>query len=97
MDNKNEQQIGSATYVVKRVFTKDTHQALVSQEQFDLAAHFMGENTKAFSALTKKPPSIQAKYFVCKLHGSAFLTCFITSKTGGWRLPASRESHLGPC
>lgn len=47
MDNKNEQQIGSATYVVERVFTKDTHQALVSQEQFDLAAHFMGENTKA--------------------------------------------------
>ena len=47
MENKNEQQIGSATYVVKRVFTKDTHQALVSQEQFDLAAHFMGENTKA--------------------------------------------------
>ena len=42
MDNKNEQQIGSATYVVERVFTKDTHQALVSQEQFDLAAHFMG-------------------------------------------------------
>ena len=32
MDNKNEQQIGSATYVVERVFTKDTHQALVSQE-----------------------------------------------------------------
>ena len=47
MDNKNEQKIGSATYVVERVFTKDTHQALVSQEQFDLAAHFMGENTKA--------------------------------------------------
>ena len=46
MDNKNEQQIGSATYVVERVFTKDTHQALVSQEQFDLAAHFMGENTR---------------------------------------------------
>ena len=41
MDNKNEQQIGAATYVVERVFTKDTHQALVSQEQFDLAAHFM--------------------------------------------------------
>lgn len=47
MDNKNEQQIGAATYVVERVFTKDTHQALVSQEQFDMAAHFMGENTKA--------------------------------------------------
>lgn len=29
------------------VFTKNTHEALVSQEKFDLAAHFMGEHTKA--------------------------------------------------
>ena len=29
------------------VFTRNTHEALVSQEQFDMAAHFMGENTKA--------------------------------------------------
>ena len=32
------------------VFTKNTHEALVSQEKFDLAAHFMGENTKANGA-----------------------------------------------
>ena len=29
------------------VFTKNTHEPLVTQEKFDLAAHFMGENTKA--------------------------------------------------
>ena len=29
------------------VFTKNTHEALVSQEKFDQAAHFLGENTKA--------------------------------------------------
>ena len=32
------------------VFTRNTHEALVSQEQFDMAAHFMGENTKANGA-----------------------------------------------
>lgn len=71
MDNKNEQQIGAATYVVERVFTKDTHQALVSQEQFDLAAHFMGENTKANGANPAFRHSIFGGIAYCACCGAA--------------------------
>ena len=71
MDNKNEQQIGSATYVVEWVFTKDTHQALVSQEQFDLAAHFMGENTKANGANPAFRHSIFGGIAYCACCGAA--------------------------
>ena len=53
------------------VFTKDTHQALVSQEQFDLAAHFMGENTKANGANPAFRHSIFGGIAYCACCGAA--------------------------
>ena len=67
MDNKNEQQIGSATYVVERVFTKDTHQALVSQEQFDLAAHFMGGEHQGQRRKPGLPPQHLRRHCLLRL------------------------------
>ena len=45
----------------------DTHQALVSQEQFDLAAHFMGENTKANGANPCLPPQHLRRHRLLRL------------------------------
>lgn len=53
------------------VFTKDTHQALVTQEQFDLAAHFMGENTKANGANPAFRHSIFGSIAYCACCGAA--------------------------
>ena len=53
------------------VFTKDTHQALVTQEQFDLAAHFMGENTKANGANPSFRHSIFGGIAYCACCGAA--------------------------
>lgn len=53
------------------VFTKDTHQALVTQEQFDLAAHFMGENTKANGANPAFRHSIFGGIAYCACCGAA--------------------------
>lgn len=53
------------------MFTKDTHQALVTQEQFDLAAHFMGENTKANGANPAFRHSIFGSIAYCACCGAA--------------------------
>lgn len=53
------------------VFTKNTHEALVSQEKFDLAAHFMGENTKANGANPAFRHSIFGGIAYCACCGAA--------------------------
>ena len=53
------------------VFTKNTHEALVSQEQFDMAAHFMGENTKASGANPAFRHSIFGGIAYCACCGAA--------------------------
>ena len=53
------------------VFTKNTHEALVSQEQFDMAAHFMGENTKANGANPAFRHSIFGGIACCACCGAA--------------------------
>ena len=53
------------------VFTKNTHEALVSQEQFDMAAHFMGENTKANGANPAFRHSIFGGIAYCACCGAA--------------------------
>ena len=53
------------------VFTKNTHEALVSQEQFDMAAHFMGENTRANGANPAFRHSIFGGIAYCACCGAA--------------------------
>lgn len=53
------------------VFTRNTHEALVSQEQFDMAAHFMGENTKANGANPAFRHSIFGGIAYCACCGAA--------------------------
>ena len=53
------------------VFTRNTHEALVSQEQFDTAAHFMGENTKANGANPAFRHSIFGGIAYCACCGAA--------------------------
>ena len=53
------------------VFTKNTHEPLVTQEKFDLAAHFMGENTKANGANPAFRHSIFGGIAYCACCGAA--------------------------
>ena len=53
------------------VFTRNTHEALVSQEQFDMAAHFMGENTRANGANPAFRHSIFGGIAYCACCGAA--------------------------
>ena len=53
------------------VFTRNTHEALVSQEQFDMADHFMGENTKANGANPAFRHSIFGGIAYCACCGAA--------------------------
>ena len=53
------------------VFTRNTHEALVSQEQFDMAAHFMGENTRGNGANPAFRHSIFGGIAYCACCGAA--------------------------
>ena len=64
------------------VFTKNTHEALVSQEKFDLAAHFMGENTKANGANPAFRHSIFGGIAYCACCGNVFRRLRLQRRTG---------------